>query len=105
MKLKVLKKVLILGIVVFVSVSAKAQIDTAYASNLYSNQYIFPPLMDTNYTSTNTMLQGFLALEGESYVGAMARSHPDCTQQAVTAFAQRYEVKYDSVKIGFEFKK
>ena len=99
MKLKVLKKVLILGIVVFVSVSAKAQIDTAYASNLYSNQYIFPPLMDTNYTSTNTMLQGFLALEGESYVGAMARSHPDCTQQAVTAFAQRYEVKYDSVKI------
>ncbi|MBQ1191317.1 MAG: hypothetical protein IIX43_03450, partial [Bacteroidales bacterium] len=75
MKLKVLKKVLILGIVVFVSVSAKAQIDTAYASNLYSNQYIFPPLMDTNYTSTNTTLQGLLAHECESYVGGMQQSH------------------------------
>ena len=83
----------------FVSVSAKAQIDTAYASNLYSNQYIFPPLMDTNYTSTNTTLQGLLAHECESYVGGMQQSHTDYTQTSVTGFAQRYEVKYDSVKI------
>ena len=66
MKDKMFKFFWVLIVSVLISFRVDAQIDTAYASNLYSNQYIFPPLMDTNYTSTNTMLQGFLALEGWS---------------------------------------
>ena len=44
---------LIFALIGFVSLNA--QTDTAYVQNLYSNQYIYPHLVDTNYTSINTL--------------------------------------------------
>lgn len=75
-------------------VSLNAQTDTAYVQNLYGNQYIYPHLIDTNYTSINTL--------GNYHEGMYGVFHlqinvpiPECY---LTGFAQRYEVK-DSVKI------
>ena len=75
-------------------VSLNAQTDTAYVQNLYSSQYIYPPIIDTNYTSINTLGN---YNEGATSVFAMQSNAP-ATESFLTGFAQRYEVK-DSVKI------
>lgn len=75
-------------------VSLNAQTDTAYVQNLYSSQYIYPPIIDTNYTSINTLGN---YTEGATSVFAMASNAP-ANEFLLTGYAQRYEVK-DSVKI------
>lgn len=75
-------------------VSLNAQTDTAYVQNLYSSQYIYPPIIDTNYTSINTLGNYH---EGATSVFAMASNAP-ANEFLLTGYAQRYEVK-DSVKI------
>lgn len=75
-------------------VSLNAQTDTAYVQNLYSNQYIYPPIIDTNYTSINTLGNYH---EGAASLFALASNAPP-NEFLLTGFAQRYEVK-DSVKI------
>lgn len=75
-------------------VSLNAQTDTAYVQNLYSSQYIYPPIIDTNYTSINTLGN---YNEGATSVFAMQSNAP-ATESFLTGYAQRYEVK-DSVKI------
>ena len=75
-------------------VSLNAQTDTAYVQNLYSSQYIYPPIIDTNYTSINTLGNYH---EGAASLFALASNAPP-NEFLLTGFAQRYEVK-DSVKI------
>ena len=75
-------------------VSLNAQTDTAYVQNLYSSQYIYPPIIDTNYTSINTLGNYH---EGAASLFALASNAP-ANEFLLTGFAQRYEVK-DSVKI------
>ena len=75
-------------------VSLNAQTDTAYVQNLYSSQYIYPPIIDTNYTSINTLGNYH---EGATSVFALASNAP-ANEFLLSGFAQRYEVK-DSVKI------
>ena len=83
---------LIFALIGFVSLNA--QTDTAYVQNLYSNQYIYPHLVDTNYTSINTLgnyTEGAYNLFDLNINAPI----PECY---LTGYAQRYEVK-DSVKI------
>ncbi len=75
-------------------VSLNAQTDTAYVQNLYSSQYIYPPIIDTNYTSINTLGNYH---EGAASLFALASNAP-ANEFLLSGFAQRYEVK-DSVKI------
>ena len=75
-------------------VSLNAQTDTAYVQNLYGSQYIYPPIIDTNYTSINTLGNYH---EGAASLFALASNAPP-NEFLLTGFAQRYEVK-DSVKI------
>ena len=75
-------------------VSLNAQTDTAYVQNLYSSQYIYPPIIDTNYTSINTLGNYH---EGAASLFALASNAP-ANEFLLTGYAQRYEVK-DSVKI------
>ncbi|MBO5963224.1 MAG: T9SS type A sorting domain-containing protein [Bacteroidales bacterium] len=75
-------------------VSLNAQTDTAYVQNLYSSQYIYPPIIDTNYTSINTLGN---YTEGAASLFALASNAP-ANEFLLSGFAQRYEVK-DSVKI------
>ena len=75
-------------------VSLNAQTDTAYVQNLYSSQYIYPPIIDTNYTSINTLGNYH---EGAASLFALASNAPP-NEFLLTGFAQRYEVK-DSVNI------
>jgi hypothetical protein len=94
---KSFKVVLILGIFIFISNGTKAQLDTAWIQNLYQDQYIFPPIIDTNYTSTNTSF----STEPSVQVLALETYYPNNnsnTARFLTGFSQRYEVD-DSVKI------
>jgi hypothetical protein len=78
-------------------VSLQAQLDTAWIQNLYQDQYIFPPIIDTNYTSTNTSF----STEPYAQVLALQTYYPNnnsITARFMTGFSQRYEVD-DSVKI------
>ena len=94
---KSFKVVLILGIFILISNGTKAQLDTAWIQNLYQDQYIFPPIIDTNYTSTNTSF----STEPSVQVLALETYYPNNnsnTARFLTGFSQRYEVD-DSVKI------
>lgn len=88
------RRIITLIFALFGLVSLNAQTDTAYVQNLYSSQYIYPPIIDTNYTSINTLGNYH---EGAASLFALASNAP-ANEFLLTGYAQRYEVK-DSVKI------
>ena len=87
---------LVLIVFLFLPFFTKAQLDTAYIQSVYSNQYIYPYLMDTNYTSIRT-----LACEQAEPISSpfgLSIHSTVSNQHLLTGFAQRYEVT-DSVDI------
>ena len=83
--------------IIFASFSAKAQLDTAWFQCDYSSQYIYPPLLDSNYRYEGDVANSYFNL-------SMPNSHTlmvDNSDQGlgnIRRFAQRYEVR-DSLKI------
>ena len=77
--------------IIFASFTAKAQLDTAWFQCDYGNQYIFPPLADSNYR-----YEGFNSIlsHGNSFMVVNNNGQGE----NIRRFAQRYEVK-DSIKI------
>jgi len=92
MKLNKLINLLIVIELLFVSSKVDAQIDTAHVQYTHINQYIYPHLMDPNYTSVAT----FYCAELDAAGYGMFVSEEVGTWSGL---AQRYEVRDDSVKI------
>lgn len=92
MKLNKLINLLIVIELLFVSSKVDAQIDTAHIQYTHINQYIYPHLMDPNYTSVATLycaelIQPAFGMFVSEEVGTWS------------GLAQRYEVRDDSIKI------
>ena len=92
MKLNKLINLLIVIELLFVSSKVDAQIDTAHVQYTHINQYIYPHLMDPNYTSVATLycaelIQPAFGMFVSEEVGTWS------------GLAQRYEVRDDSIKI------
>ena len=77
--------------IIFASFSAKAQLDTAWFQCDYSSQYIYPPLLDSNYSYDGI---NSIFMHGHSFMVVNNNGQGE----NIRRFAQRYEVK-DSVKI------
>jgi hypothetical protein len=87
---------IIIGIFIFITITTKAQeMDTAFVQNLYSSQYIYPNLVDTNYASVNVLSY---AVECQIRPFSLTVAPDNNVQKFVRGFSQHYEVK-DSVKI------
>ena len=79
--------------IIFASFTAKAQLDTAWFQCDYGNQYIFPPLADSNYR-----YDGLESFATGGYVNSLIVSDDEYGSGNIKRVAQRYEVS-DSVKI------
>ena len=97
MKRQTFFKAMLAVSIIFASFSAKAQLDTAWFQCDYSSQYIYPPLLDSNYRYEGDVANSYFNL-------SMPNSHTlmvDNSDQGlgnIRRFAQRYEV-IDSLKI------
>ncbi len=83
--------------IIFASFTAKAQLDTAWYQDTHSSQYIFPPLLDSNYRYEADNLMNNLCLSGVN-TNTVAVDNGDQGLGNIRRFAQRYEVR-DSLKI------
>ncbi len=92
MKRQILPGLLALVSLFFAGFTAKAQLDTAWVTYNYTDQYIFPPIADSAYERwdlgiyTGSSMDVMLAID--------AANDTNC----ITEIAQRFEVR-DSVKI------
>ena len=87
----ILVKLFIVGLIV-VSIKINAQVDSAYISYAHINQYIYPHLMDTSYSSVATL---HCAENTPSAYGMFVSDEIGTW----SGLAQRYEVRDDSIKI------
>ncbi len=84
-------KALLVVSIIFAGFTAKAQLDTAWYQCDYGNQYVFPPLADSNYRYEG--LNSVITLDlVQLLINNNGRVEEICN------YAQRYEVK-DSIKI------
>ena len=81
--------------IIFAGFTAKAQLDTAWYQDTHSNQYIYPPLADSNYR-----FEGINSIVPLSHINSMSidNGSGDQFSGGIRRVAQRYEVK-DSLKI------
>ena len=95
MKRKILPRITILVLFLFVTINAKAQLDTAWIENNYMSQYIYPPLVDSYYEQWNFGLCGHAySLSIDDLFAIDEQEEVNCIKEV----AQKYEVA-DSVKI------
>ena len=83
--------------IIFAGFTAKAQLDTAWFQDTHSSQYIFPPLLDSNYRYEADNLMNNLCLISVN-TNTFAVDNGDQGIGHIRRFAQRYEVR-DSLKI------
>ena len=94
MKLNKLIQFPVIVVLLLFALKSNAQIDTAHVQYTHINQYIYPHLMDPNYTSVAT----FYCVEQVAAGYGMLVSG-DGTEAGWSGLAQRYEVRDDSVKM------
>ncbi|MEE0976554.1 MAG: hypothetical protein UH543_02305, partial [Bacteroidales bacterium] len=92
MKISKKNQLFIIVVLLLFALKSNAQIDTAHVQYTHINQYIYPHLMDPNYTSVAT----FYCAEQVAAGYGMFVSEEVGTWSGL---AQRYEVRDDSVKI------
>ena len=86
---------LVLIVFLFLPFFAKAQLDSAFVSSAHFNQYIFPPIIDTNYSNVKTAL-----CSDEAACTNLSINGSGFLDSTSVAYAQRFEVKQgDSVSI------
>ena len=95
----VLIKLLIIGNIFFFPLDTDAQIDTAHISYAHINQYIYPHLMDTSYSSVATIYDPTSCLPNDAEFTCSPLMLYKQPFELTKGFAQRYEVRNDSIKI------
>ena len=92
MKRQILPGLLVLVSLFFAGFTAKAQLDTAWVTYNYTDQYIFPPLADSAYDRWD------LGIYTGNPMDVMFAIDAANDTNSITEIAQRFEVR-DSVKI------